>query len=314
MSSISIIVPCYNEKNNIPLILNELKKILSGYNIEIILVDDGSSDESFNIYNRLVLTESSIKYIRFSRNFGHQAALKAGIDFAQGDAIVSIDADLQQPPALIPDMIKKWEEGYDIVEAVRNDAHSLTWFKRISSKLYYNLLSRLSDYPVKNGISDFRLIDKKVAEIVKQLPENNLYLRGLFAWLGFRNAYINYNLQNRKNGTTKYSIHKMLHLASCGITSMSAKPLRFAMYMGLTVSGLAFIYAIYALYIAIFTEKAIAGWTSIIISVLFLSGIQLFVLGILGEYLGKLFMENKRRPTYIVSETNINIDTNDNVN
>jgi len=305
---ISVIVPCFNEAENIPLIILALETVLLPWDYEIIIVDDGSTDGSDNVYVQLAQSDERIKYLRFSRNFGHQAAIKAGIDHANGDAIITIDADLQQPPSLITQMIQKWKEGADIVEGVRQAQHKESWFKQKTSSLYYWLLAYLSDYQVVKGVSDFRLIDKKVAKIVKELPENHLYLRGLFSWMGFEHAYINYHLEERQNGMTRYTFGKMLGLASSGVTSMSVKPLKVALIIGVVISLCSFLYGLYALSVVLFTEAAVPGWTSTIISVLFMAGFQLIVLGVMGEYLGKLFMESKRRPVYLIKDTNDSTD------
>lgn len=299
---ISVVLPCFNEQENIPLIVQQINEVLKCYSHEILIIDDGSTDGTAIAGRQLSEKEAGVCYFRFSRNFGHQAAVKAGIDHATGDVVITIDADLQQPPALIPAMISKWEEGFEIVEAVREDNKNAGFGKRQSSKLFYRILAWLSDYPVVQGVSDFRLIDRKVAEIVKNTTEQHLYLRGLFSWMGFKHAYVAYSLNRRANGTSGYSVSKMLRLATAGVTSMSIKPLRLALVAGLLISGVSFLYIVYALFIAVFTQAAIPGWTSTIISVLFLAGIQLLVLGIMGEYLGKLFIENKRRPNYIISE------------
>lgn len=304
---ISVVVPCYNEAKNIPLIVGELQKHLTGYIYEIILVDDGSSDNSDKIYKPLALQYSEINFIRLSRNFGQQAALQAGIANARGDAIITIDADMQQPPALIPELVEKWQQGFKIVEAMPIYTNSVGPFKKYSSYIFYWLLNKLSEYPVVKGANDYRLIDRQVARVIHKLPENHLYLRGLYSWTGFKKGFISYTHLKREHGTTHYPMHKMLKLALNGIMSLSIKPLRFALIMGLVVSLIAFIIMVWALYLEFFTEKTIHGWTSTIISTVFLAGIQLIVLGIIGEYLGKMFMENKRRPNYIVEEKSLKV-------
>ena len=305
---ISVVVPCFNEAANIPLMVSALEEVLKPWKYEVVLVDDGSTDNSPEVYRQLGELNQRIKYLRFSRNFGHQAALKAGIDHSCGDAVVTIDADLQQPPALIPGMIEKWQQGADIVEGVRQTRDRALWFKQKTAGLFYRLLGALTDYPVVKGVSDFRLIDKKVAGIVQQMPENHLYLRGLFSWMGFEHAYIDYKLEERQNGNSRYPLAKMIGLASSGMTSMSVKPLRVAMITGIGVSLVAFLYALYVIFVSFYDNQTVPGWTSTIISVLFMAGIQLIVLGIMGEYLGKMFMENKRRPVYLVADTNITPD------
>jgi len=302
---VSVIVPCYNEAENISLIVRELQKALTPYVYEIVLVDDGSTDDSRVIYEQLACRYPEINYICFTRNFGHQAALQAGICHANGDVIITIDADLQQPPSVIPRMIDRWLGGAEIVEAIPVYVNSVSWFKKHSSSLFYKLLDQLSDYPVVKSSNDYRLIDKKVAEVIRKLPENHLYLRGLYSWMGFGKSFVEYEHLKRINGKTHYPLHKMVRLALNGITSVSIKPLRLALVLGLFVSMIAFIIVVWALYLAFFTDKVVPGWTSTIVSTVFLAGMQLIVLGIIGEYLGKLFMENKRRPNYIILDKSV---------
>jgi polyisoprenyl-phosphate glycosyltransferase len=302
---VSVIVPCYNEVQNIPLIVKELQNFLSAYRYEIILVDDGSTDNSKMVYEPLAITFPEIKFIRFVRNFGHQTALLAGINEASGDTIITIDADLQQPPSLIPNLIDKWKEGFMIVEALPVYTDSIGPFKKYSSHFYYWLLNKLSEYPIVKSANDYRLIDRKVAEVIKKLRENHLYLRGIYAWMGYKKAFVEYSHLKRIHGQTHYPLHKMVKLAVNGITSLSIKPLRLALILRIIVSCFAFIIMGWALYLQFFTDKTIHGWTSTIISTVFLAGIQLIILGIIGEYLGKLFIENKRRPNYIIEEKKV---------
>jgi glycosyltransferase involved in cell wall biosynthesis len=301
---ISIVVPCYNEEGNIPVIYNTLRDSISG-NYEIIFVDDGSVDNTCNEFVRLSEQYKEVRYISFSRNFGHQNALKAGIDYAKGDIIISLDADMQHPPALIPEMIRLWNEGYEIVNTVRKDTRETGLLKRLTSRLFYFIINKLSDVEIKPGTADFRLIDRKVAEELKKLKETQLFFRGLIPWLGFRQIDIDYVPNERFSGKSKYSLKKMIKFASTGITSFSTRPLKIATYIGFLISFFAVLYAFYAIIIYFFTDKAISGWTSLILSILFIGGLQITLIGIIGEYLGKLFMENKQRPTYIVSKTNI---------
>ncbi len=301
---ISIVVPLFNEQDTIPVLYKELQDVLKAFDLsyEIIFVDDGSNDKSWEIINKLHETDDRVKGISFSRNFGHQSALRAGLTFAEGDCIVSMDADLQHPPALVKEMVEKWMEGYEIVYTKRESDSRLPLLKRISSNLFYRIINSLSDVHIEEGTADFRLIDRKIADLLKNSEEINIFLRGYISWIGFNQYKIVYTPAKRFAGKTKYNPRKMFSLAINGITSFSIKPLRFSIIMGSTVSFVGFIYALYAVIITIFTNKAIPGWSSILVSVLFIGGIQLIVLGIIGEYLGKLFMQSKNRPDYIINK------------
>ncbi len=300
---ISIVIPVLNEELNIAELFSKLKPFLETYfNYEVIFVDDGSTDNTLKIINDLRNKNDKVKYLSFSRNFGHQNALRAGMRYTTGGCVISMDADIQHPPELIPKMIKKWQEGYEIVYTVRKDSNKNSFFKKKTSDIFYGILSRLSDVRVPKGAADFRLLDRSVVDIISQLKENTLFLRGMIAWLGFKQYAIEYNPGERFAGETKYSIRKMVSLALNGITSFSIRPLRLATYLGFTIASLSFLYAAYAVYLKIFTDKVISGWTSVLVSVLFLSGIQLITFGIMGEYIGKLFIESKGRPSYIIKE------------
>ena len=305
---LSIIIPCYNEAENITVLYQELKKYVNSYKHEIIFVNDGSSDDSIDIIKTLQQSDSSVNYISFTRNFGHQNALKAGYDFVNGDCIVSLDADMQHPPELIPDMVKLWEAGYKIVGTKRREIKSTGFFKRFTSRLFYKLINYFSEVKIESGTADFRLLDKQVVQELKKLNENFLFYRGLIPWIGFKQVYIEYLPQERYAGKTKYSMSKMIHFASSGITSFSVKPLKLSIFLGFIIALASFIYILYAIYISLLTDKAIPGWTSTIVSVLFIGSIQLIMIGILGNYLGKLFIENKNRPNYIIDEKSTNKD------
>ena len=305
---LSIIIPCYNEAENITVLYQELKKYVNSYKHEIIFVNDGSSDDSIDIIKTLQQSDSSVNYISFTRNFGHQNALKAGYDFANGDCIVSLDADMQHPPELIPDMVKLWEAGYKIVGTKRREIKTTGFFKRLTSRLFYKLINYFSEVKIESGTADFRLLDKQVVQELKKLNENFLFYRGLIPWIGFKQVYIEYLPQERYAGKTKYSMSKMIHFASSGITSFSVKPLKLSIFLGFIIALASFIYILYAIYISLLTNKAIPGWTSTIVSVLFIGSIQLIMIGILGNYLGKLFIENKNRPNYIIDEKSTNKD------
>lgn len=304
---ISVVVPCFNESEGIrefyKVILTVLKE---KYDYEIILVDDGSKDHTLKIIRELAQEDKHIKYISFSRNFGHQNAVKAGLDYASGDAVISLDADLQHPPQLIPQLVDKWQEGFEVVYTIREEHESISLMKKMTSRFFYKISNSLSDTKVEPGAADFRLLDRKVVDAIKQMPENYLFLRGLIAWVGFRQYAIKYQANERFAGESKYTFKKMVKFASTGITSFSTKPLKISIYLGSIFALFAFAFAVYALIIYSFTDKAIHGWASIVIGIMFFSGINLLMLGIIGEYLGKMFIENKRRPNYIVGETNIN--------
>ena len=307
-SKISIVIPTFNEEGNIEILYKRITEAFEGTthtNFEIIYVNDGSSDDSLEKIKTLSLTDERVKFISFSRNFGHQNALKAGLDYAHGDAVISMDADLQHPPALIPEMIRLWQDGNQVVYSIRKDGKELSFLKKTTSKFFYKLINYLSDTKLEEGTADFRLLDKKVVKALKQYNESNLFFRGIIPTLGFKQIGIPYQPQERFSGTTKYSFSKMLKFALTGITSSSAKPLYFSIYLGLFFAAIAFLYGIYAIYISIFTNDAVLGWTSLIASILFIGGLQLIMMGIVGVYLGKLFTQSKNRPNYIIDEKNL---------
>jgi polyisoprenyl-phosphate glycosyltransferase len=303
---ITVIVPCFNEEESLETFNQTLIRHLpENYNYEIIYVNDGSKDHTFPEILKLAQANPSIKYISFSRNFGHQNALKAGYDYASGDCAISMDADLQHPPDVIPELIRKWEEGFEIVNTLRNDHQSISFAKKMSSKLFYLIMRKMSDVNIENGMADFRLVDQKVLKQLKLFNENYLFFRGIIPWMGFKQTVVPFTANERFAGTTKYTLRKMLKFATTGVTAFSVKPLRISIYLGSMIAMISFLYGLYAAYIHIFTDRAVTGWTSVIFSVLFVGGINLLMLGIIGEYLGKLFIENKRRPNYLISETNL---------
>jgi dolichol-phosphate mannosyltransferase len=305
---ISIIIPCYNEEGNVHVLYEKLSSILKSCEIstyEILFVNDGSSDDSLMKIKELTAKDDAVKFIHFSRNFGHQNALRAGLDFAKGDAVISLDADLQHPPDLIPALISHWKAGNKVVFTKRKDTKDFTFFKRLTSKMFYRLVNYLSETKLEEGTADFRLLDRAVVEALKNFKEDNLFYRGIIPGLGFKQYGIEYNPHERFSGQTKYTFSKMVRFALTGITSSSAKPLYFSIYLGAFLALCSFFYAMYAIYVSIFTTEAVAGWTSTIASILFIGGIQLMMLGIVGIYLGKLFSESKKRPNYIIEESNI---------
>jgi len=303
---LSVVIPIYNEELNIVELNSRIGLALGNVkNYEIIFVDDGSTDGTLQMIKNLADGNSRIKFLSFSRNFGHQNALRAGLEFATGDCVVSMDGDLQHPPELIVRMIEKWQEGFEIVYTIRKDCEKISFIKRKTANIFYKLMSTLSDVNIPQGAADFRLLDKKIVEIIMKMNENNLFLRGLVSWVGFNQFAIEYEPEARFAGKTKYSLRKMISLAINGITSFSIKPLRLATILGSVIAVFSFIYGFYAIYIKVFTDEAMSGWTSLLVSVLFLAGIQLLTFGIMGEYIGKLFMESKRRPSFIIKEKNI---------
>lgn len=302
---VSAVLPCFNEQDNIKAIYRSLTEVMKPYETyELLFVDDGSTDATLETIRSIAEADPKVRYISLSRNFGHQHALKAGLDHATGDCVISLDADMQHPPTLIPKLIEKWQEGFDVVNTLRGEQKSLSASKKITSGLFYFLVNKLSSVEIKPGVADFRLLDRKVVDALKEFNENYIFLRGLIPWMGFSQTSVYFEPAERLSGQTKYSFIRMLRLALDGITSFSNRPLYLSIGLGSFIAGIAFLYGIYAVYVHLFTEDALPGWTSITASVLFIGGIQLIMLGIIGIYLGKLFIENKKRPNYIIRQKN----------
>lgn len=304
MRLISIVVPIYNEELVLQNFHDELRRTLDGLKLsfEIILVNDGSSDASLALMKRLRMADPRIKIISFSRNFGHQAALTAGLDVAKGDAVIMMDADLQHPPQLIPELIRQWELGYEVIYTIRKETEGEGFFKKLSSSLFYRLLRVLSHVEVDQRTPDFRLLDRKVVERFRLIREKSRFLRGLVSWLGFKQFSVEFSAPKRPAGESKYGLRRMINFATDAITAFSALPLQLAMYLGLLIALLAFLYLTYAIVIRLFTDTATPGWASIVATVLFLGGVQLITLGIMGEYIYRIYHEVKQRPIYIVDE------------
>ncbi|GIZ16435.1 glycosyl transferase family 2 [Capnocytophaga catalasegens] len=303
---IDIVVPCYNESGNISVLYEAIQKVFSeksleNYTYNLIFVNDGSSDDSLEILQRLSNQYENVKYISFSRNFGHQLAVKAGLDAAMGDAVISMDADLQHPPALIPELVKKWEEGNQVVATIREYAPNAANKIKKSSKYFYKILNLISDIEIKDGAADFRLLDKSVISVIRSMDENEPFLRGMIPWAGFKQIYIPYIAQKRHSGETKYTLKKMLHLALAGVTAFSVKPLYFAVYLGFAFSILSILYVPYVIF-SFINGTEISGWASLIMTIVFFGGLQLIILGIIGIYIGKIFKQTKNRPNYIIQE------------
>lgn len=299
---ISIIVPCLNEAANIRLLYSKVICIIPRYKYEFIFIDDGSVDNTLNEIKRLRENDPNVKYISFTRNFGHQTALKAGMDFAKGDAILMMDADLQHPPECIPELISFWEQGVDIVNTERINSQSQGFYKSISSRSFYKIVNLLSDIRVHEHSADFRLIDKRVVEVLKKIREPEIFLRGYVSWTGFRTSFVKYTAPARVLGQSNYSQWKMFSLALSGITSFSIKPLRLSILLGICVSLFSVLYILFTGIEFFFIKKPVSGYTSIIMSIFFFGGVQLVVLGIIGEYIGRIFLQTKNRPDYLIAE------------
>ena len=302
MSKYSVIVPVLNEEKIINLTYSRLRQVMDSTKeeYELIFVNDGSIDTTEDLIKLICEKDKHVKLINFARNFGHQIAISAGLDHSNGDAIIIIDADLQDPPETILEMIKKWKEGFDVVYGKRIQRKGETFFKKFTAYMFYRLLKYLTgDYlPVDSG--DFRLIDHKVRDALTKFGEKSRYVRGLINWVGFKQTFVEYVREERQAGKTKYPFNKMLHFAIDAITSFSNRPLRISTYLGFTLSALSFLYVLYAIYQKLFTSNTILGWTSLIAVTLFFNGIILVILGILGEYIGRIYEETKGRPLYIL--------------
>lgn len=308
--TLCIVVPVYNEAEAIPKLYEHLMPVLQElpYSFEILFVDDGSTDETYKIIKGLRQNDRRIKSISFSRNFGHQAALTAGLQYATGAAVITMDGDLQHPPSMIPALIEKWREGFEIVYTTREATADEPFFKKITSRLFYRIINAFSDTSVQPFAADFRLLDRSVVRSLNTLEERDRFLRGLIGWLGFSTIGVPYSADVRAAGTSKYTVKKMVKFALDGILSFSAAPLHLVTYLGLIVSFFSFLYGLYSVYAYFFTDRTVPGWTSILITVLFLGGVQLISIGFLGEYLIRVYNETKGRPLYIIKDS-LNIDT-----
>lgn len=308
---ISVVAPVYNEAPTLPLFCERVIAALEplGEPFELVLVNDGSRDGSYEVMVELHRRDPRIKVINFSRNFGHQIAITAGIDYARGDAVVVIDSDLQDPPEVIPQLVAKWREGYGIVFATRAERAGETWFKKATAAFFYRLIRRITNVNIPVDTGDFRLMDRRVVDALKQMREHHRFMRGLSVWVGFRQTGVEYRRAPRHAGETKYPLSKMIRFALDGITSFSYLPLQLATYFGFLIAGISLLALIAVIVLRLWTGSGLAGedgafygQASTLVSVLFLGGIQLIFLGIIGEYLGRIYDEVKRRPLYIVSE------------
>ena len=305
MKTISILIPAYNEEPVLDKLFTRLANLANetkDYDFEFLFVNDGSKDQTLDFIKDYAATDSRVSYINLSRNFGKEIGMIAGLDHAVGDAVVIIDADLQDPPELIPEMIKLWEEGYDDVYAKRKTRDGESFFKKFTSKMYYKTLQSVTRIPIQEDTGDFRLLDRRVVEALKQFRESQRNTKAMFSWVGFHKKEILYDRDSRAAGETKWNYIKLVELAIDGITSFTTAPLRISTYAGIAVSGLTFIYMVYLVIRTIFFGVDLAGYPSMMAVILFLGGVQLLSLGIIGEYIGRIFNETKQRPLYLIEE------------
>ena len=301
---LSVVVPVFNEQDNIHPLIQELRRVIDTIDIdyELVFVNDGSHDNTLNILVGCAMQDRQIKVVSFTRNFGHQKAVMAGLDSCHGVCAVIIDADLQDPPALILDFVAKWREGFHIVFGQRIKRKGESILKKLTASMFYRLLKMMTNIQIPVDTGDFRLIDRQVINTLCQMPEKEKFLRGLIAWTGYKSVGVPFVREKRLAGVTKYNYRKMMKFALTGITSFSNVPLSFATFLGYFSSLIAFVVLLYSLYIHFFTNSSVTGWTSTIIVILFLGGIQLIVLGIIGQYIGFINEEVKKRPPYLVEK------------
>lgn len=303
---ISIVIPVCNERGNLPILIQEIEDVFATipYTFQILFVEDSSTDNTLEYIKERASQSFYINYISLTKSFGHQNALKAGLDRTNSDAVIMMDGDLQHPPSLIPEIISEWEKGNDIVYTIRNDHKDIGLLKKVSSSLFYDVINNLSDIELEPGTADFRLMDRKVVEVFRAFHESDIFIRGLVKWMGFSQVGIEYTSAIRREGKSKYSIKKMIRFALQGITSFSTKPLYIAAYLGFFFSLASLLYIPYIIY-SYYFGHIVSGWASVIATIAFFGGLQLMILGIIGMYLGKLFMQSKQRPHYIVKESNL---------
>ena len=301
---LSVLVPCFNEEEVLPAFHARLVFAMAGVEgiWEVLYINDGSTDGTLDILKSLQLTDPSVGFATLSRNFGKEAAMSAGLRLARGQAVVMIDADLQDPPELIPDMLKAWRQGADVVNMKRRSRQGETWFKKASAHWFYRVINGLSEVPIPADVGDFRLLSRRAVEALNQLPERNRFMKGLFAWIGYTQITLEYDRHARAAGQTKWPYLKLFHFAVEGITGFSVVPLRLASYAGFLTAFGAFIYAIMFMVKTLTVGESVKGFPTLIVTILLMGGLQLMAMGIIGEYLGRLFMESKRRPLYLLDE------------
>ena len=304
MKTITILLPAYNESESIPELKSCMETVIRdnpNYEWEFLLINDGSTDHTLQLIQETAENDSHYHYIDLSRNYGKEIAIMAGFDYAKGDALIIMDADMQHPIDVIPEMIKYWEEGYDDIYAQRQTSEE-SWLKRKTSKVYYKILQKSTNIPIQKDTGDFRLLDRKCIDALKNMRETDRNNKGMFSWIGFKKKGIFYQQKKRQHGKTKWSYYKLLNLALNGITSFTTTPLRFASIFGIIVSLLAFLYLIYIVFKTLIIGDPVQGYPTLMVTILFLGGIQLIALGIIGEYLSHIFNETKKRPSYFIRE------------
>lgn len=301
---ISIVIPVYNEDANMQPLYDRICHIFTDITnpYELILINDGSSDGTLEAIEALAAQYPNVKGIHFSRNFGHQAALSAGYHYASGDAVICMDGDLQHPPELIPELIRLWKEGYEVVYTIRSETDGVSLFKRLSSKLFYKIIRKLFKVNLQEGAADFRLIDRKVVDAFNGLTERGRFIRALIPWLGFKSTAVHFSAEKRMHGQSKYSVRRMLQFAVDGIISFSDIPLRMAIQVGVLLSIFTFLYLIYVIVTTLVFRETVSGWASLMSLMLFMFGVNLVALGIIGQYISRIYEESKNRPLYVVSK------------
>ena len=314
MKKITIIIPAYNEEESLPMLIDRIKKIMDSmnkYDFEILFVNDGSKDKTLSIIKKIRENDKRISYVDFSRNFGKEIAMIAGLDYATGDCVIFMDADLQDPPELIPELVKYWEQGYDDVYAKRRSRKGETWLKKFTSKMYYKVLQKTTRIEIQKDTGDFRLLDRRCVNALKKLRESERNTKSMFSWIGYKKKEVLYDRDPRIAGTTKWNYIKLIDLAIDGITSFTTSPLRLSTYIAIPTFLVLFVYFIYVIVKCFVIKQAIQAFQAIILLILFFSGVQILLFGIIGEYLGRIFNETKNRPLYLVNEYNDNKEMND---
>ncbi len=307
MKKISVIIPAYNEEESLPILKQRMEKLMNSmenYEFEILFINDGSKDNTINIIKEMRQEDNRINYVDFSRNFGKEIAMIAGLDYATGDCVIFMDADLQDPPELIPELVKYWEQGYDDVYAKRRSRKGETWLKKFTSKMYYKILQKTTRIEIQKDTGDFRLLDKRCVNALKKLREAERNTKSMFSWIGYKKKEVLYDRDPRVAGKTKWNYIKLIDLAIDGITSFTTSPLRISTYIAIPTFFLLFGYFIYVIAKCFVIKQAIQAFQAIILLILFFSGVQILLFGIVGEYLGRIFNETKNRPLYLVNEYN----------